>query len=287
MQHSLGWDIWNILQPKELYKGFLQRGIRPNGRKLSEYRKIHLRKGPLVTTVDGSASASIGQTVALVGIQPKVVEWKEVNKDPVKSIVGNFCSVQVEFPAICHRDMRSGRTSEEALLVKESLENVLEEILVGDAFCIVADKFYWYLQITAYCISFDGNAMETFLLALYGALLDLKLPVLHPNSSGDRLVIDQTQPKVALLMKKVEDWPWVIPVGIFSDSGSEHYFVLDLSEEEENNVSCIVCVWNNQAGNKVALSKHKFGSLSERILQQVLPLVKAHTEEMIARFQHD
>jgi hypothetical protein len=48
--------------------------------------------GPLVTTVDGSASASIGQTVALVGIQPKVVEWKEVNKGPVKSIVGNFCS---------------------------------------------------------------------------------------------------------------------------------------------------------------------------------------------------
>lgn len=46
---SLSWDIWNAVQPKELYKGFLERGIRPDGRKLTEYRNITLRKGCLVS----------------------------------------------------------------------------------------------------------------------------------------------------------------------------------------------------------------------------------------------
>ncbi|GJD08243.1 Exosome complex component RRP43 [Galdieria sulphuraria] len=225
--HSLGWDIWNAVQPKEFYKGFLRRSIRPDGRKLSEYRDITLRKGPLVTTVDGSANASIGRTVALIGIQPKVIEWKETKKGSARSIVGQHCSLQVEFPSVCHRDIRSGRTLEEALLVKESLENVLEQILERDSFCIVPDKFYWHLQITAYCLSLDGNVIETFLLALYGALLDLQLPVVRASTSETR--------RLAL----------------------EYYAVLDLSEEEENNMSSIVWIWNSQRGDKLAISKQK------------------------------
>ncbi|EME30815.1 exosome complex component RRP43 [Galdieria sulphuraria] len=284
--HSLGWDIWNAVQPKEFYKGFLRRSIRPDGRKLSEYRDITLRKGPLVTTVDGSANASIGRTVALIGIQPKVIEWKETKKGSARSIVGQHCSLQVEFPSVCHRDIRSGRTLEEALLVKESLENVLEQILERDSFCIVPDKFYWHLQITAYCLSLDGNVIETFLLALYGALLDLQLPVVRASTSGDLLTLDPNQPKVTLPMKKLEDWPWVVPIGLFWNGPSEYYAVLDLSEEEENNMSSIVWIWNSQRGDKLAISKQKVGPLSVNILQEVLQLVKAHIDEVILRLQH-
>ncbi|GJQ12256.1 hypothetical protein GpartN1_g4047.t1 [Galdieria partita] len=282
---SLGWDVWNAVRPKEFYKGFLQRGIRPDGRKLSEYRDITLRKGSLVTTVDGSANASIGRTIALIGIQPKVIEWKEIKKGDARTVIGKHCSVQVEFPSVCHRETRSGRTSEEALLVKESLEYVLEQILEENSFCIVPEKYYWHLQIIAYCLSLDGNAIETFLLALYGALLDLQLPVVLSNTSGDLLKLDQSQPKVKLSTKKLEEWPWVVPVGVFWTSPSEHYVVLDLSEEEEKNMSSIIWIWNNQKGDKLALSKHKEGQLSEIILQEGLEAAKAHIEEVMLRFQ--
>lgn len=256
-----------------------------------------------MTTVDGSASASVGRTMALIGIQPKVVSWKETKNEDTGRIVGKYCSgtenvtfasctlrivlVQVEFPSICHRDIRSGRTFEDAVLVKESLEDVLEHVLESNCFCIVQDKYYWFLQITAYCISFDGNAMETFLLALYGALLDLRLPVVRPNSSGELLAIDQSQSKTTVAMKKVEEWPWVTAVGVFSGKSSEPYFVLDLTQEEENNMNSIVWIWNNQKQDKLKLSKHRAGSLSENMLKKVLELAKAHTVEMVVRLQHD
>ncbi|KAI8971424.1 ribosomal protein S5 domain 2-type protein, partial [Mycotypha africana] len=159
------------IQPHEYVKRFLDQGVRPDGRKLGQFRKTMITKNA-ISTANASAIVRLGGTTVVCGIKAEVCE---PNVDvPTKG----FLVPNVELSPLCSPKFTAGPPPEKAQAISESIHQLFthSNLFPLESLCIEEGKAVWVLYADMVCLCYDGNVFDASLLALSVALKDLKLP---------------------------------------------------------------------------------------------------------------
>lgn len=170
-----------LSQPREYYKAFLEKEIRPDDRELGEFRPTVLNVG-CVSTAEGSSLVKLGNTTIICGIKAEITEPR-ADRPTEGYIVPN-----VELSPLCSPHFRPGPPTEQAQVLSQNLLDFIEntQCVKMDSLCIQSGKLVWVLYIDLICLDYDGNVMDASTLALVSALKNTSLPLVTVDEeTGD------------------------------------------------------------------------------------------------------
>jgi len=165
------------LYPTEFLRKFVAQGVRPDGRRLTKFRKAAVTVGAVCGSAVGSALVKLGNTTVLAGVRA------ELGPQPVLPLEGSAAprrvAVNVDLPPLCSPRFRGGRLPDEASVLAQRLNTLVTELKLvpADALAFDADgRLAWYLFVDVYCIDFDGAVFDACLAAVVAALRSVRLP---------------------------------------------------------------------------------------------------------------
>lgn len=269
--------LFQRFHPEEYYRSVLADGVRSDGRKFQERRKLLLQQ-KAVGSAHGSASIRIGQSAAIAGVRAEVTE-----ATPDVPASGHI-AVSVELPALCSSTFREkNRSLGQSTFLSNAISEIFNSARVFDPaqLTIRTGELCWVLHATVICISYDGNLFDLCTMAVLSALEDTQLPALAEESSkadvSSRLVVVPPGVAGTLVEKKhVKLLSRPLPV-TFAQLPGEHW-VLDPSAVEESLGSSVsLCLVGGHW-----LVYHQGGSTdSSRILAELMPAVRADVQQLV------
>ncbi|KAI7861842.1 ribosomal protein S5 domain 2-type protein [Spinellus fusiger] len=164
-------EIFSRIQPYEYLRRFLGQDIRPDGRTLDQFRSTLITAGT-ITTANASAMVRLGGTTVVCGIKAEVCEPSVDNPNE------GYLVPNVELSPMCSPKFRPGPPPARAQAVSEFIHQIItkSQIVPLEALCIEPGKAVWVLYCDIVCLNYNGNIMDTSLLALITALKTLTLP---------------------------------------------------------------------------------------------------------------
>jgi len=159
------------IHPLAYHLQFLERDCRPDGRSLSEIRKLKISPGA-ISSAEGSSIVQLGQTKVICGIKCEI-GVPHASKPKEGKIV-----VNVHLPPLCSGKFSGGKPTEETLALGEYVSNLLlsTKVLDLDELCVVPNTAVWVLYADIMCLDYDGNMHDVAPLAVLAALSNLRLP---------------------------------------------------------------------------------------------------------------
>lgn len=178
--HFIDADTFRKIHPHEYLRRFTSQGVRPDGRTFEKFRPTLINTGS-ISTANGSALVRIGNTMVVCGIKAEIAE-PTLDHPRRGYVIPN-----VDLSPICSPKFRPGPPPEEAQVASERLNQILSKSspLDLESLSIEEGKAVWCLYADIVVLNFDGNVLDTSLLAMITALLDCKLPTAEwdPDSS--------------------------------------------------------------------------------------------------------
>ncbi|KAK7503915.1 hypothetical protein BaRGS_00005038 [Batillaria attramentaria] len=114
-------DEFRTAQPKEYYRKFLEKDVRPDNRELGEFRPTVLNIGS-ISTAEGSALIKLGNTTVICGVKGELAEPKtETPKE-------GYIVPNVELSALCSPQFRPGPPSEQAQVLSQFVADVIKNL---------------------------------------------------------------------------------------------------------------------------------------------------------------
>lgn len=164
-------------EPQELFVKHLNNNIRGDKRELFQCRQIGLVTGSILAA-NGSAKASVGQTEVICGIKA------ELTKPPPAEPKKGFIVCNVDLPPLCSPKFKPGPPSDQAQVATVFLDNLIKSsnLIDLEELSIEVDKLSWVLYCDLICINYDGNLLDTCVLALLAALQNTRLPIVTMNT---------------------------------------------------------------------------------------------------------
>ena len=146
-------EAFRVLRPREYYRRFVEKGVRPDGRSLDACRTLSVSSGSIGTAA-GSAMVKLGETTILAGVTCAVGEPLQAAPD------SGIVHVRVQIGPICSDDpaLRTVRgASDEAHCVEEHLKRSLlsSGMLIYDL-CMESGKSVWVISVDI-MLNHDGN----------------------------------------------------------------------------------------------------------------------------------
>ncbi|KAK6173596.1 hypothetical protein SNE40_017017 [Patella caerulea] len=216
-------------QPKEYYRKFLEKDVRPDGRELGECRSTVVNIGS-ITTAEGSALVKLGNTTVICGIKAELANPKA---DEPKN---GYIVPNVELSPMCSAQFRPGAPGEQAQVLSQFVVDVLQnsECVNLQDLCIVSGKLVWMLQCDMICLDYDGNVADACVLSLVSALKNTCLPKVTVNEETQAI---ETDDKITNNLK-VQTTPVSTTFAIFDD----HFVIVDPTIEEETLATGIITI---------------------------------------------
>jgi len=149
----------------------LDLGVRFDGRKLDEFRKITLEKD-ISKNAEGSSKVIIGDTEVLAGVKTAVeAPYPDSPKE------GNLM-VNTELLPLSNPEYESGPPSEEAIEVSRIIDRGIREANTIDRkkLCLTPKESVWSVMIDVVTMNAHGNIIDAGALAAIAALTTAKLP---------------------------------------------------------------------------------------------------------------
>ena len=224
-------------QQKEHILNFLEKGIRFDGRKLDEYRKIKVEKG-FSENAEGSARVTIGDTIVLAGVKLSVDEPYPDTPDE------GTIMVNAELLPLSSSDFEPGPPGIQAIELARVVDRGIRESEAIDTkkLCIKKGEKVWSILMDICAINDDGNLLDASALAVVAALQNTKFPSYEEN------VVDyKKKTKEPLPIKKLPVSCTVIKI--------DNYFIVDPTPEEEEKVEARLTVEVEEDGTLCALQK--------------------------------
>ena len=195
----------------------LKAGIRYDGRKLLEYRKVSAE--PNATSAEGSARIKIGETEVLVGVKLAIEE-----PYPDTPAEGKLM-VNTELRPMASPDFESGPPGDKAIDIARVVDRGLREskALAPEKLCIKAGEAVWSVMIDIVPLNDAGNLLDAAALGAVVALKNTRFPVVKEDGHID-WESPLTDKKLELAKEPVE--VTVLKIG-------EFYIVDPILEEEE------------------------------------------------------
>ncbi|MFT4326621.1 MAG: exosome complex protein Rrp42, partial [Candidatus Woesearchaeota archaeon] len=149
----------------------LDAGIRPDGRKLDEYRDITIETG-VSETAEGSALVTIGDTMVIAGVKVELGTPYPDTPDEGVLMVG------VELSQIASNDFESGPPRFDSIELARVTDRGIRESKSLDAksLCLVKGEQVWMVNVDVTVMNDDGNLFDACGLAAIAAIKDAKFP---------------------------------------------------------------------------------------------------------------
>ena len=207
------------IHPQEFYRKFLEQSVRPDGRNLTTSRAA-IVAGAAIKSADGSAMAKIGNTTVVCGIK------LEVGVPPATAPREGRVAVAMHLTPLCSPKFNIGRASPESVNLSQQLENIIlgAKTLDLTQFCIQEGVSSWTAYADIQCLDYDGNVLDTALLALVAALGSVQLP--ETDVGDDNVVYLQPEGKsTPLILRR-------FPIAL-SFASLDQYIMTDPNAKEE------------------------------------------------------
>ncbi len=157
---------------------YYKKGLRYDGRKLDEYRKVSLETG-VTASAEGSARVKIGKTDLIVGV--KMAIEKPYPDTPDR---GNLM-VNAELLPLSSPKFEPGPPGLNAIEIARVVDRGIREsgTIENKKLCIEAGEKVWSVMIDVCTINADGNLLDAASLATIAALKDTKFPKVKEDGS--------------------------------------------------------------------------------------------------------
>ena len=253
------------VHPKDYYRKFLSEGVRPDGRALRETLPMMINIDS-VSTAEGSALVRLGGTCVLCGIKAELAQ-PSVNHPDRGYLVPN-----VELPALCSSKFRPGPPSEEAQVLSQWLNDVVESsaTLPLEQLCIASGQFCWVLYADLTCLNYDGSLPDACLAALLAALRTVRLPEVRVDEEEEKVVrTGGTSPALSLKCH-----PTALSFAIFDDS----IIVANPNGEEESLATGLFQIAVTDSGTLCGVHKAGGSPLEQASMLDYLQQAVTHAD---------
>lgn len=231
----------------------LETGVRLDGRKMDEYRKIKIEVGPIVKA-DGSALVQIGNTKALVGV--KVLVGTPFPDTPDEGIL----TVNADILPIASPYEEPGPPDESTIELSRVVDRGIRESHMVDMESLVLEKgkkvYSVFVDVTV--LDVDGNLFDAVSYAAVVALATTKYR--KATLKGDQVVFSE---------KRVPLKPKTIPSSV-TTAKIGRALVVDPDWVEEAVMDARLTLTFNSNNELCAMQKGgTFGFTPEEILKQM------------------
>jgi exosome complex component RRP42 len=233
----------------------VERGMRLDGRKADESRKIEIEVNP-IEQAEGSARVKIGNTEVIAGVKIDVGE--PFPDTPEKGVL----IVNSEFSPLASPDFELGPPREKAVELSRVVDRGIRESKCMDVekLCIEKGEKVWLVFIDIQPLTADGNLIDAAGIAAITALLSAKMPKYDKKEEKvDREAKGKSLP--------LNDSP--VPVTMALIGGK---LLLDPSLEEENAMEARLTVSTKTDGNVCAFQKGGSGFLTLENIREAMDI---------------
>jgi len=159
-------------------KSIIEKGKRIDGRGLEDYREIKLESG-ISKYAEGSARSKIGETEVLVGVKFSTGEPYPDSPDEGTIIVS------AELSPIASPNFESGPPSSQAIELSRVVDRGIRESKAVDfkKLCIKKGEKIFMAFIDIQVVNDAGNLIDTCVLGVLKALMEVKLPKLDKDNN--------------------------------------------------------------------------------------------------------
>ncbi|RLJ09095.1 MAG: RNA-binding protein [Candidatus Aenigmatarchaeota archaeon] len=213
-----------------------EKGVRGDGRKGEEYRKIEIEKNT-IAKAEGSAKVKIGSTEVVAGVKMDVGE-----PFPDKPDEGILIT-NAEFSPIASPEFETGPPDEDAIELARVVDRGIRESGAIDMkkLCITPGEKVWMVFIDIHILNHSGNLIDAAGLAAVTALKHTKIP----EYDGEKVDYEN----------KTKPLPLVhLPVTV-TTAKIGNLYVVDPGLEEEDVMSVRLTVTTKEDGNVCAIQK--------------------------------
>lgn len=248
-----------IIDKKKLIET-LEKGLRFDGRKRDEFRKVKVEYG-ISKTAEGSSRVTIGDTVILAGVKMEVSQPYPDTPDQGGLMVG------AELLPLSSPEFESGPPSEWAIEVARVVDRGIRESHAIDMHKLLIKKgeLAWTVIADICIINDSGNILDASSLAVLAAIKDAKLPKLEGKN------IDYKTPTKEKL--PLEELP--IAVTVYK-IGKE--LIVDPTYEEEKQVDARLTVTTTEDDTICSLQKGGEATLTLENIDKMIDIATKHAK---------
>jgi exosome complex component RRP42 len=237
---------------KDTILNMLERGVRSDGRKLFDYRKISITLNYL-KRAEGSCLVKLGDTLVVAGV--KIDEGKPFEDTPNQ---GNLF-VNVEFLPLAYESFEPGPPDENAIELARIIDRSLRDSKAIDLtkLVIIPGSLVWNVWLDVYVLDYSGNVTDASMLASILALYNTYTPQI--NVKENKVEIDRS--------KKDQKLPITSPTVTVTIGKLGKYLIVDPDLEEESILDAKISFSYLLNGKIVGIQKYGAGTFS---LQEII-----------------
>lgn len=242
----------------------LNAGVRFDGRKLDEFRKVSVERG-VSKNAEGSSRVFFGDTEVLAGVKLAVELPYPDTPDS-----GNLM-VNEELLPLSNPEFEAGPPSNEAIEIARIVDRGIRESKAIDMkkLCLTPKEKVWSVMIDIITINTSGSLIDASALAAVAALTDAKMPkyedgvVRYDELTKDKLLLSLKELPVTVTVYKIGAHPIVDPL-----------------PEEESVADARITAAFIEDGSIVALQKGGEHPLSPDEIDAMVALAQAKSKEL-------
>lgn len=240
----------------------LKKGVRLDGRKKDEFRKIEIKTG-VVATAEGSALVRCGDTEVIAGVKLQLGEPYPDSQDQGTMMVGS------ELLPLSNPNFEGGPPGIDSIEVARVIDRGIREGKAIDTkkLCIRKGELVWTVMIDVLPLNHDGNLIDVGGLAAMAALKDTRMLEVE----NDKVVIGKrTHEKLP-----INATPLPVTVLKIGDN-----FIVDPTYEEEEVLDARLTVAVLEDDTLCALQKGGDASLTVKDINEMIDLAIKKSHEL-------
>ncbi|MBU1199614.1 MAG: exosome complex protein Rrp42 [Nanoarchaeota archaeon] len=240
----------------------LKKGVRLDGRKKDEYRKLEIEVG-VIATAEGSARVKCGDTEIIAGIKLSTGTPYPDSPDSGVMMVGT------ELLPMANPEFESGPPRIESIETARVIDRGIRESKTIDTkkLCIEKGELVWMVMVDVLPLNHDGNLIDLGGLAALAALKNAKMVELK---DGKPLFGKRTKENLP-----VSCMP--IPVTVLKIGDN---LIVDPTHEEEKAVDARLTVSVLEDNTICAMQKGGDSPLSEKDINDMVDLAIKKSQEL-------
>ena len=251
---------------KEYIVNLYEKGIRQDGRKLTDYRPLSIVLD-YAKKANGSALVKLGNTMVLAGT--KIEIGKPYEDMPNQGVL----IVNVELLPLAYETFEPGPPDENAIELARVVDRSLRDSRAIDLSKLVIEpgKNVWTVWLDVYVLDYGGNVIDACTLASVAALYNSKLYKVERSEDGIKINKDEIIGKL----------PMNYPVVTISVAKIDKYLIVDPDLEEESIMDAKISFSYTPDFKIVGIQKSGKGSLSLQDVTQAESLARSAAGKLL------
>jgi len=241
----------------------IEKGIRLDGRGLSDYREIKIEQG-LIEKAEGSARILLGKTEVLVGV--KVETGTPFPDTPNAGVM----TVNAELVPLASPTFEPGPPDENSIELARIVDRGIREskAINTEKLCIAPGKKVFVVFVDVYVLNHDGNLIDASALAAVSALLNTKMPN-YEVKDGEVII------KQGYTPLPIKSRPITVTLGKINGK-----LIVDPWLEEEQVIDARLTMAFNDEGNICAVQKGCAGYFTQQQILEGMKLAQEKAAEL-------